>query len=544
MMIETIIEDSCVYCSKSLSGLNDFNRKMHIETCKVRKLVDANLGDPNDLQLENYIVVGDHCSYCFRSFQDFKSEFNKRLHIKCCKIKKETYDEKNNGAFNNGEHCVFCTKPLANLNDFNKRMHRDNCKIRKSIENSGSPNMGKKGQKDENLIKLGIELGESCAYCSKSFINLSDFNKKLHFEYCKFKKRKMAKMDISLSGCLNMSIGSINPNINTENSVALNNSMDSSLNNVILNSQLILNTPNNQNNNNSNSQNMDDLNDPCNIGKLDLGESCLFCSRSLVNLSNFNKRIHIETCKIKTLKKATSKLRRSSSAKTASPRKRQPKKEKIDTANSQINNLYINQNINKTLTLELMGSNLGNLVNLNVDQQQLLSSINIQNNNIQNNDNTQNNSINENNNGNNNNPNNSNQNINNILPVNVINNVNNGSNSNIIQLQQFQLQQNNQQLQGHHQNNISQNQQGLQTNILQLPLTISSNNGMSQFDSLVASLNNSNTLNLTQMQQLNNQLNTQMNNQINQQNNIQQNISQIKIDPNGRYNQNSDGICF
>ena len=73
--------------------------------------------------------------------------------------------------------------------------------------------------------------------------------------------------------------------------------------------------------------------------KFDLGESCLFCSRSLVNLSNFNKRIHIDTCKIKTLKKNTSKMRQTVSAK--SPRKRANKKEK-DSNNSSANTSLTN----------------------------------------------------------------------------------------------------------------------------------------------------------------------------------------------------------
>ena len=83
---------------------------MHIKTCKVRKLVDANHHANNnslvDNHLDSFMVVGDNCSYCFKSFKDFKSDFNKRLHIKCCRIKKETYDEKNNAKLNmsGGEH--------------------------------------------------------------------------------------------------------------------------------------------------------------------------------------------------------------------------------------------------------------------------------------------------------------------------------------------------------------------------------------------------------------------------------------------------------
>ena len=90
-------EESCVYCSKCLVGLNDFNKKMHIETCKVRKLVDANRTNGEENQLENFIALGENCTYCFKSFKDFKSDFNKRIHIKTktrqSKESKKRFDE-------------------------------------------------------------------------------------------------------------------------------------------------------------------------------------------------------------------------------------------------------------------------------------------------------------------------------------------------------------------------------------------------------------------------------------------------------------------
>lgn len=462
IMIDTVIEESCIYCSKCLAGLNDFNRKMHIETCKVRKLVDANNSlNTNESQLDNYIVVGENCSYCFKSFKDFKSDFNKRLHIKCCKIKKEYYDEKNNMKMNlGGEHCVFCTKPLANLNEFNKRMHIEHCKIRKSIESSGtvtyttSDGNSPKKLKDENLVKLGIELGENCVYCSKSFVNLSDFNKKLHFEYCKLKKRKIAQLSgnsanlTQNSYTLNCSVESLNTPVNHSNQ---NNNPDNNTVNFI-NNQLIA----------SNQNNIESCSDPSQIGKLDLGESCLFCSRSLVNLSNFNKRIHIETCKIKTLKKATSKLRQTSSAKA--PRKKSTKKEKNDATNNSMSNIYC-QNMNKSLTLELMGTrlpnnnNLTNLVNTEQTQQ--------------------------------------------------ITNTENSSNLSLNQHHQFIPQSH--QIQQAGNNGISQFDSLVATLNQTNPLTLtqiqqqqqqsqSTQNGISQFDTLVASLHHKGTLNLTQMQ--------------------------------------------
>ena len=338
-------EESCVYCSKCLVGLNDFNKKMHIETCKVRKLVDANRNTSDESQLENFIALGDNCTYCFKSFKDFKSDFNKRIHIKCCKIKKETYEEKNqlkllsraanstnatasnnsnqNNSSNNpqnetAEHCMFCTKPLANLNEFNKRMHIENCKIRKSIENNGSSSS--KHIKDDSLIKISMELGDSCMYCSKSFINLSDFNKKLHFEYCKLKKKKLQLSNscIQQQQQQHQQQSSFNPH-------NLMNASNSHHHHLHQQQQQM-----------SGSSSILHLDDSSKVTKLDLGESCLFCSRSLHNLSNFNKRIHIETCKVKTLKKASKKLRQSQSmsANNSLNKSRKKQAKKIEISNS------------------------------------------------------------------------------------------------------------------------------------------------------------------------------------------------------------------
>ena len=146
------------------------------------------------------------------------------------------------------ESCLFCTKQLANLNEFNKRMHIENCKIRKSIEGNfnqslllnssldslnkslnnnnnnntnnkqqqqpGGMNGGGGGAVDASSVsavglglglglglnlkkEIGIELGNQCIYCSKLFVNLSDFNKRLHFEYCKLKKKKLQELNMS-----------------------------------------------------------------------------------------------------------------------------------------------------------------------------------------------------------------------------------------------------------------------------------------------------------------------------------------------------------
>lgn len=315
-------EDSCIYCSKSLMGLNNFNKRMHIETCKVRKIVDDN-PNKSHLELDEIMVIGDNCSYCFKSFKDFKSEFNKRLHVKCCKIKKETNEEKQNmKCQTKGESCLFCTKPLENLNEFNKRMHVENCKIRKSLEgangkkdtNGGHGGMNNSQSSDNGGHGShggggGIDLGDNCGYCGKSFVNLSNFNKRLHFDHCKLKKKKLG---VSLN-----SSGGSSQQQHQDSSMSMSNSLNMSNNSANSSSIHVAHTNGlslvlggnggNINNNNNHQNNYANLS----MGSItyDLGETCVFCSRSLKNLSNFNKRIHIETCKVKKFKIATSKMR-------------------------------------------------------------------------------------------------------------------------------------------------------------------------------------------------------------------------------------------
>lgn len=108
--------ESCIYCSKSLYGLNDFNKRMHSDTCKVRRLVESNFvsfhhhnqqhhqqhlqassstgaaavvaasnSSPSVVPpvvinnhvnnaspafcLEDYMMLGDSCPYCFKSLK-------------------------------------------------------------------------------------------------------------------------------------------------------------------------------------------------------------------------------------------------------------------------------------------------------------------------------------------------------------------------------------------------------------------------------------------------------------------------------------------
>lgn len=133
-------EESCIYCSKYLYGLNDFNKRMHIETCKVRRLVESsilanhhqsaaaaqhhlqpvsssssscsassssstssassgglvgisgahhvnnnnnnnsvnqhNQANANTLAIEDYMMLGDNCPYCFKSLKVHKLFFS------------------------------------------------------------------------------------------------------------------------------------------------------------------------------------------------------------------------------------------------------------------------------------------------------------------------------------------------------------------------------------------------------------------------------------------------------------------------------------
>lgn len=448
--------DSCLYCSKYLFGLNDFNRKMHIETCKVRKLIESQQssqfnnnsgsnssnsngsnnnqqsqnGENNasglnlNNQLEDYMILGENCSYCFKSFKDFKNDFNKRLHIKCCKIKKETYERKNKYSMSNGgsisllnnstsgdtnalESCLFCTKLLGNLNEFNKRMHIENCKIRKSIEgnfnqslllnssldslnkslkipiitpnnnnangnnnNNNNSNVGngngEAGLKKEN--GLSVELGNQCIYCSKLFVNLSDFNKRLHFEYCKLKKKKLQELNLSNGNYNNNNNNSQNGgqslNVNLVGNVNVNNNNNQQQQHHHHHQQHQHQQQQQQQHHHQQQQqqhinniHIKSSNNNNNKIIVDLGDSCMFCSRSLMNLSNFNKKVHIETCKIKQLKKATAMRMRQQNMSTKSNKKRCKK---------EMQNNY--NNINSTLIENLGIEAVTN--NLNQQQQQ------------------------------------------------------------------------------------------------------------------------------------------------------------------------------
>ncbi len=142
-----------------------------------------------------------------------------------------------------------------------------------------------------------------------------------------------------------------------------------------------------------------------------------------------------------------------------------------------------------------MGSNLGNLVSLNMDHQQL-----------------------------------------NNLQLHSNNAITNGNNlSHIIQINHLPMQQTHQNQLNHQQQQQQQHQQQQQQQQQQ------NLNSMSQFDSLVASLNSSNSLNLTQMQQQMNSLNSLNSQQLG---NVQLSNGQIKLDPNGAYHRQntSDGI--
>lgn len=383
-------EERCCYCTKPLSGLNEFNRRMHFDTCKVRKAVESNglnslIGSPNssqndndhnphdDSNSDNYVIIGENCTYCFKSFKDFKSDFNKRLHLRCCRDKKLNYERKNSMNLNkimsqqqnNGltaapmpnsaysEPCVYCTKPLGNLNEFNKKMHIENCKIRKSIEaniiksspNNKSPNTNNKNDstKDENTIR---DLGTHCIYCSKSFLNLSEFNKKLHNEYCKTRKRKSNQQNA-------------NGSTSTGNDM-FNQMSTSSTSNDSNNSN---NSNSNNNNNNNTSINQQDVKP----NMINLGENCSFCARSLMNLSNFNKKVHIDTCKIKQLKKANAmKARQLNKSVKKRSHQQQPQQQQQpnNSNNMQSNNNNTNQQNNNNTNQNPNNNNNSNNTNM------------------------------------------------------------------------------------------------------------------------------------------------------------------------------------
>lgn len=260
--------------------------------------------------------------------------------------------------------CLFCNKPLSNLNDFNKKMHLENCKIRKSLEGNVTPKSKKDDPTSASSSKSNsashldsIDLGPQCMYCSRSFANLSNFNKRLHFEHCKVKKRKMRQSMPGESPTPTTPNPSTPPNHQQQHTshqsmyTNQNNSMlslNASNSNTPLNLSLLTSHHNHHhhhghqhpqssqpaqlnnhhhslfkqpsssnfhtsnansfagvNNNNTTAASQQSAAAAAAANTGEFGDTCLFCARSLLNLSNFNKRVHIETCKIKQLKKET-----------------------------------------------------------------------------------------------------------------------------------------------------------------------------------------------------------------------------------------------
>ncbi|RNA22616.1 hypothetical protein BpHYR1_002558 [Brachionus plicatilis] len=313
------LEDYCVFCSKYLAGTHEFNKKMHFNTCKLRKLFDSVYTKHTDTSDMDQFFMGDSCSFCLKSLKDFKSEFNKRIHVKCCKIKKETFERRDSilqlqhsqsAAASPAsllhsltEACIFCAKPLGNLNSFNRKMHIEHCKIRKSLEgnirSAGSLNKdqasGKQGASSGNTS----DIGDHCVYCNKSFARLSDFNRRLHSEHCKSKKRKLKTLN-----------NVINSSLNLASLQAPESSLDQVQNSLmLLASNSCPTTPLrgsyslNGATSSEQSAGQDNSLTQSQIG-VAVCDYCEYCSRSLANLSNFNKNIHIEQCKLKQLKKA------------------------------------------------------------------------------------------------------------------------------------------------------------------------------------------------------------------------------------------------
>lgn len=391
-------EDSCIYCSKSLYNLNEFNKRMHMNTCKVRKMIESSnpfviqqqqqqqlianavvVNSANqvvvestqqqqqDMEHDDMIVLGDSCPYCYRSFKDFKSDFNKRIHLKCCKIKKHTLDQRQQqksaqsttspvksdmSGGSSSSICLFCQKSLTTLNDFNKKMHIENCKIRKSIEGTLYRRPSKSARRQQQQMnQTNMELAQ-CLYCAKSFHNLSNFNKKLHMEHCKYKKKKSQSCERSV----------VQPNHQTPSATSNSPSMSNRQTHLILNHQLPdLSSLTTMNMSPMTANGLSSM-------ILDLGDVCVFCSRSLANISNFNKRVHIEQCKLKQKKDQMDggcKLKEyDTQGDKQPPRKKSKKDDKSSDCDAINPTLGMSQSDQQTASLNSMLAS-GNLINLN-----------------------------------------------------------------------------------------------------------------------------------------------------------------------------------
>lgn len=292
--------------------MHEFNKKMHYNTCKLRKLFDsvysANNSDPNDM--DDFLIMGDNCNYCFKSLKDFKSDYNKRIHLKCCKIKKETFDRRDSivhyqqaedqtqGPTTSSqtsneplnpvsqlfqtltETCIFCTKPLGNLNSFNRKMHIEHCKIRKSLE--GNLRAGTKN-KDENISSQDSStIGDHCIYCNKSFERLSAFNRRLHSDHCKSKKRKLKALNQVFNNSINLGTMQTQETNFGQNLTQVQNSL------ILMAANSCPNTPIRGTNTVSLTSSQEATGHEQTLSQtqlLDEPELCVFCSRSLSNLS-------------------------------------------------------------------------------------------------------------------------------------------------------------------------------------------------------------------------------------------------------------------
>ncbi|CAF0753020.1 unnamed protein product [Brachionus calyciflorus] len=267
-----------------------------------------------ELKLKLNHQIDEYSNELVLELKNYGKEY-KKIHLKCCKFKKDTLEKKkqddsalnkkasvSSSVLNNQtpsslsatindplnpmsqlfqtltESCIFCSKPLGNLNSFNRKMHIENCKIRKNLE-SNLQAANSDGTKVE-VVQDPDEKADNCVYCNKSFVKLKTFHRRLHLDHCKLKKRKLKELnnqEINLETqeepIVSQEISEINSNLDNEYIDQGHNEHVSSQNEK---AQMSLDTP----------------------------ELCMYCSRSLDNLSTFNKNLHTDRCKIKQLKKA------------------------------------------------------------------------------------------------------------------------------------------------------------------------------------------------------------------------------------------------
>ena len=128
-------ESKCLFCGWIMDHLNEHNKKMHHDNCKLNK----NKRDYRNLDKE--------CIFCNISYKKLKN-LEIKTHFNACKLKNLESVKKtivlsgsSNAVSDQSNYegkCIFCTKLISSLNDYNKNKHISACQIKSFKQNNAN----------------------------------------------------------------------------------------------------------------------------------------------------------------------------------------------------------------------------------------------------------------------------------------------------------------------------------------------------------------------------------------------------------------------